>query len=181
MTDDPAIPKKPSPPLKTADGIEVVLNAQAEEGLARLASVLKRRAIMSSVLLIDDDDEDVYFLELAFREMDEKIAVHRVKNGAEAIDYIEGNGNYADRLKFPLPGLILLDLGLPRTGGLQVLAHIRGQRLLQEASIVALTASSSENDAEQALRLGVTAYIQKPKNAYNFAGIVRGLRSSGLI
>ena len=110
---------------------------------------------------MDDNDDDVELLERAFEAVDDQIKLYRVKDGVEAMDYLEGKGKYSDRASYPLPLAILLDLNLPRANGLQVLDYIRSHSLLQDAVVVALTGSDSKKDAEEALHLGVTAYNPK--------------------
>jgi CheY-like chemotaxis protein len=180
MSTDPMHPNNPSPGRKIGDNTNVVLTPQAEQGLSRLASVLRQHSPDLCVLVVDDNDDDVQLLERAFQSVDGTIKVNRVKDGVEAIDYLEGNGVYSDRANHPLPLAILLDLGLPRANGLQVLNYIRNHPVLQDAVVVALTGSEDKHDAEEALQLGVTAYIQKPHVASHFVGIIQGLRTSGL-
>jgi CheY-like chemotaxis protein len=158
------------------------LDPQLEAGLSRLAGDIENTpAPKVGVLLIDDDDDDVYLLEEAFKTLDREIRIHRVKDGLQAIDYLEGRQDFSDRQRFPMPHLVLLDLALPAASGLHVLKHIRSNRSLQGTSVVMLTGSSDVKDAEAVFQLGVSAYLLKPRGSGGYIGIVRNLRSSALI
>lgn len=85
-----------------------------------------------------------------------------VDNGEAAVAYLGGAPPYQDRERYPLPGLILLDLKLPRKGGLEVLAWLRAQPRLRRLPVVILTSSREHGDIAQAYDLGVNSYLVKP-------------------
>jgi CheY-like chemotaxis protein len=85
-----------------------------------------------------------------------------VRNGAEAIDYLAGNGIYADRSKYPFPFVLLLDLKMPLKDGFEVLEWWNSQPHRQHLTIIVLTSSAHRADIERAYRLGATSYLCKP-------------------
>ena len=167
--------------MKARDGTPIALTPGAIRGLDRLAAALKKQRLATCVLVVDDDENDSHFIARALQAVDEKIVVRLVRTGQQAIDYLEGQEEFSDRSLFPMPSVVLLDLGLPCTSGMDVLKHIRTKQHLEDAVVVTLTGSDDHRDAEEAQRLGVSAYIRKPESGLNFVGIIHGLRTSGLI
>jgi CheY-like chemotaxis protein len=165
---------------QSIDQPEIVLSPGAEAGLDRLASVLDQHEPASCILLVEDNPADVFLIETAFRLVDEKLRVSLVGGVAEAINYLDGNMEFADRSQHPIPGAILLDLGLPDNSGLEVLKHIRSSPHLQSTIVIAITGSDSEPNALKAQTLGINAYLQKP-NSGSYEELIRDLRCSGLL
>ncbi len=115
------------------------------------------------ILLVEDEENDVLLIERAFAKAGVKNPFKSVTDGQQAIDYLAGNGNYSDRKQYPLPGLILLDLNLPRKSGLEVLQWIREQMPLR--SILVICSSSGQpKDINEAYKLGANGYVLKPSN-----------------
>ena len=114
------------------------------------------------ILLVEDDENDVTLLQRAFKKagLDDWLRV--VRDGQEAINYLSGQGGYADREKFPLPFLMLLDLKMPGTGGFEVLRWARGEADLKRLLIVVLTSSNLQADVDRAYELGANSYLVKP-------------------
>ena len=120
-------------------------------------------ANMKTILQVEDDFNDVYLLNYARRKAGIECDLQVATDGKEAIDYLKGVGEYADRKKHPMPDLILLDLKLPRVMGLEVLEWIRrelGSRII----VIVLTSSALESDIEKAYRLGANAFLIKPSD-----------------
>jgi CheY-like chemotaxis protein len=178
-----ALPDSEESPLelKTDSGSEIVLTPQAQRGLDRLAAVLKEPGPVSCALLVDDDRMDAELIRHAFKIVDDTIRVEVVDDGLKAIDYLEGHHDFSDRTRFPLPRIILLDLYLPRANGIHVLKHIRSTPHLKDSLVITLTGLDDQGNADEVRRLGVSAYIKKPRSFENLVGIVRGLRTSGLV
>jgi CheY-like chemotaxis protein len=114
------------------------------------------------ILLVEDDENDVFFMRRALQKANLELPLKVVMDGQSAIDYLEGNGDYADRTQNPLPGLILLDLKLPYLHGFEVLAWIRQHPTFEELPVVILTSSPEERDRRQAAALNAQAYCVKP-------------------
>src|ERR1041384_2734772 len=114
------------------------------------------------ILLVEDNEEDILLMKRAFRNAHIANPLRVVKDGEEALQYLAGNGPYADRGRHPMPFLVLLDLRLPKLSGFEVLAWIRDQSELAELTVVVLTGSDHVPDATKARELGANSYMVKP-------------------
>ena len=114
------------------------------------------------ILLVDDDENDVLLLQRAFKKASLHDWLRVVTDGHEAISYLGGRGVYADRERFPLPFLMLLDLKMPGTDGFEVLRWARGESDLKRLLIVVLTSSNLQTDVDRAYELGANSYLVKP-------------------
>jgi CheY-like chemotaxis protein len=115
-----------------------------------------------TILLVEDDANDVYFMKRAARKAGILDSLHVAQDGQEAMDYLEGLGEYANRERFPLPCLVLLDLKLPRVMGFEVLKWMRQQPALRSTIVIVLTSSDLRADVDLAYRLGANSYLVKP-------------------
>jgi CheY-like chemotaxis protein len=115
-----------------------------------------------TILLVEDDQNDVFFLQYAFQEAGITNPLQVVTDGQQAIDYLQGQGRYADRNRFPFPCLVLLDLKLPVKMGLDVLRWVQSQTQLQSLLVLVLTSSCNVRDVNEAYRLGARAFLVKP-------------------
>ena len=114
------------------------------------------------VLLVEDDESDILFLERAFRKVGMAHRLEVVKNGREALQYLSGDGPYADREKHPRPSHVLLDLKLPEKSGFEVLEWIRSTPELEDLHVSILTSSSESADIQKAKLLRADCYLVKP-------------------
>lgn len=114
------------------------------------------------VLLVEDSAADVVLVQRAFRRGGSSAHLHVVRDGDEAVRYLAGIDGFADRVRHPLPRLVLLDLKLPRRSGLEVLGWLRAQPGLGRLPVVILTSSREAVDVERAYDLGVNGYLLKP-------------------
>jgi two-component system response regulator len=130
---------------------------------------------MRPILHVEDDANDVFLLQHALKNAGVAQPIQVAGDGQEAIDYLGGAGQFADRQKFPLPCLVLLDLKLPRVMGLEVLRWI-GQHRAPALVVIVLTASGQDSDIAAAYRLGANAYLIKPTDARQFEGMVKALK-----
>ncbi len=130
---------------------------------------------MKTILQVEDDTNDVFLLRHAMRKMGVENPVQVATDGQQAIDYLQGAGKFADRVKFPSPCLVLLDLKLPHLMGLDVLRWIRKQPGAPMVVIV-LTASREEADIAAAYRLGANAFLTKPSEARKLEEMVKAIR-----
>ncbi len=127
------------------------------------------------ILLVDDSEDDLVFMGEAFKKAKCDIALQKVRNGEEAIAYLNGQAPYDDRNKFPLPTVMLLDLNMPKKDGFEVLAWVRGQPVLKRLAIIILTASMRSEDVERAFDLGATSFLVKPSSLEALTTMMRCL------
>jgi len=128
-----------------------------------------------TILQVDDDPNDVLLLHHAMRKVGVVNPIQVATDGQEAIDYLQGAGKFADRVKFPFPCLVLMDLKLPYVMGLDVLRWIR-QQPRTVLTVVMLTASGSEADIVQAYRLGANGFLTKPSEASRLEEMVKAIK-----
>ena len=119
-------------------------------------------ATQRQILLAEDDPNDVLLLRRAFRGAGLPEPELVVSDGEEAIAYLEGTGSFADRERYPLPALLLLDLKLPRRSGLEVLEWVRRHAGLSRLPVVILTSSRQPADVDRAYDLRANSYLVKP-------------------
>ncbi|QOC90197.1 response regulator [Micromonospora craniellae] len=122
------------------------------------------------VLLVEDDPGDVLMTREAFEEHKLRNRLNVVSDGAEALAYLRGEGEYADA---PLPDLILLDLNLPRRDGREVLEEIKKDEQLCRIPVVVLTTSQADEDILRSYQLHANAYVTKPVDFERFIAVVR--------
>ena len=103
-----------------------------------------------------------------------------VRDGQEAVDYLSGAGDYSDRQRFPLPGLILLDLKMPRMDGLDVLAWLAGRPELKGLPAIVLSSSPDQSDIRRAKEAGALEYFVKPHSLRELVAILQTLHSRWL-
>jgi CheY-like chemotaxis protein len=122
------------------------------------------------VLLVEDDDGDVLMTKEAFEYHKIRNRLHVVNDGEQALQFLRQEGEYADA---PRPGLILLDLNLPRRDGREVLAELKDDPQLGMIPVVVLTTSEAEEDIVRSYRLHANAYVSKPVDFDRFIEVVR--------
>jgi CheY-like chemotaxis protein len=132
--------------------------------------------ITETILLVEDDENDVLFLKLAMEEAGVANPLQLAANGRQALEYLNGEGKYADRHAYPLPCLVLLDLKLPYVPGLEVLKRMRQHPALREIVVIVLTSSQEVSDVDEAYRLGTNAYVLKPPNLDDLQILARAIR-----
>ena len=129
-----------------------------------------------TILMADDDPFDCRMAGDALAENLVNNDLHFVENGEELMDYLLRRGKYADAALSPRPGLILLDLNMPRKDGREALAEIKAHPCLRQIPVVILTTSRTEEDIYRSYDLGVNSYITKP---VTFEGLVAALKTLG--
>jgi two-component system, response regulator len=130
---------------------------------------------MIDILLVEDNPNDAELTLMALKENKLANAIHHVKDGEEALEYIFGTGRYETRNTNVKPKVILLDLKLPRVDGIEVLRKIRSDDKTKNIPVVVLTSSREERDLVDAYKLGVNSYIVKPVQFENFIKVVKDL------
>jgi CheY-like chemotaxis protein len=128
---------------------------------------------LAHILLVEDNRMDVELTLDAFREAKLLNTIHVAANGQEALDYMFGRGQYADRNAFPLPNLILLDLKLPGVDGFEVLRQVKSTSILKRLPVIILTSSKEEGDRAMSYDCGANSYLVKPVSFDGFINVVR--------
>jgi two-component system response regulator len=127
------------------------------------------------ILLVEDNPTDEKLTLRGFRKSGIANEIVVVHDGVEALDYLFATGSHAGRDGSALPTLVLLDLNLPRIGGLEVLRRLRADPRTALLSVVVLTASKEEEDVLRSYSLGANAYVRKPIDFTEFAEAARTL------
>jgi CheY-like chemotaxis protein len=130
---------------------------------------------MKVILHVEDDPNDILFLKRAVKKAEIVNPIQIASDGQQAIDYLQGSGQFGDRNRFPLPSLVLLDLKLPRVMGLDVLRWIR-KKFGTDLVVVILSASGEEQDIAAAYGLGANAFLIKPSEAARLEEMVKALK-----
>jgi DNA-binding response OmpR family regulator len=125
-----------------------------------------------TILLVEDEENDVVFMEMAFAKHGLAKQFQVAEDGTQAIAYLSGEDDFADRVRHPLPALVLLDLKLPRTMGMDVLKWIRERPDFDTMVVIVLTSSQQRSDIETACSLGANSYLVKPSNPLELDEIV---------
>jgi CheY-like chemotaxis protein len=124
------------------------------------------------ILVAEDDPTDAYFFERAFRRAGLPVELHFVQDGQEVLDYLEGAGQFADRVRHPLPHLVLLDLHMPRLDGFEVLQWVRSKPHLGDLVLIIFSSSGDSRDMKKAYRLGANSYMIKPHSMEELMALV---------
>ncbi|MEG4232540.1 response regulator [Microcoleus sp. Pol11C3] len=128
-----------------------------------------------TILLVEDNPVDILLMQRAFRnENFANTSLQIVRDGDAAVFYLNGDGEYSDRDRYPLPAIILLDLKLPRRSGHEVLVWLKQQPELKRLPVVMLTSSRQTLDVKRAYDLGVNSYLVKP---IGFASLLEMMQS----
>jgi CheY-like chemotaxis protein len=125
-----------------------------------------------TILLVEDDENDIVFMKIALKKAGLMSAFQVAEDGEEAIAYLGGQGEFADRTRFPLPALVLLDLKLPRIMGMDVLKWIRDQPAMDTMVVIILSSSQLRADIQKGCSLGANSYLVKPSNPLALQEIV---------
>jgi CheY-like chemotaxis protein len=123
---------------------------------------MKDRQRQITILLTDDDEEDLEMTVEALRKSRLGNDIRSARDGEELMDYLLRRGRFADPADSPVPGLILLDLNMPRKDGREALAEIKGNPTLRQIPVIVLTTSKAEEDIFRSYDLGVNSFITKP-------------------
>jgi CheY-like chemotaxis protein len=127
------------------------------------------RLELVDVLLVEDDPGDVLMTREAFEHYKIRNNLHVVGDGEQALHFLRKTGSYAE---VPTPGLILLDLNLPRRNGLEVLAELKADSDLLSIPVVVLTTSQAQEDILRSYSLHANAYISKPVDFDKFVSVI---------
>jgi CheY-like chemotaxis protein len=127
------------------------------------------------ILLVEDREDDVFLVRKAFEKAYIINPLQVVRDGHEAVAYLKGEGSYANRIEYPLPSLVLLDLKLPGMDGFEVLQWIRQEPSLRSLPVVVLTSSDQIRDVNAAYQLGANSFLVKPLDFQNFIDLSKAI------
>ena len=127
------------------------------------------------ILVCEDTPDDCEIFAAAASQARLANPIHYVENGEEALAYLRGEGEFSDRNQHPAPGLIFMDINMPKINGLEVLEAIRGEENLRDMSVVMLTVSNSDEDVLRSYELDTVVYIQKPVTPENLTAVIQSL------
>jgi CheY-like chemotaxis protein len=128
------------------------------------------------ILMADDDADDRLLAQDAMHESRVLNELHFVEDGVQLLSYLRGDEGFSDRSLHPMPGLILLDLNMPKMDGREALAEIKADPRLRRIPVVILTTSKAEEDMVKGYDLGAASYITKP---VTFDALVELMRTLG--
>ena len=141
-----------------------------------MADPLKAPLHGETVLVAEDNEDHALLTRRAFQQAGFLNPLQFVQDGVEAVAYLNGDGKYADRNEYPLPGLLLLDLKMPNKDGFEVMEWIRQQPGLRTLRIVVLTTSDRVFDVQRAYQLGATSFLTKPVDFRDFVELGPALK-----
>jgi CheY-like chemotaxis protein len=127
------------------------------------------------ILIADDDVDDCEMIREALQESRLLNELHFVHNGEELMDYLNHRGKFEDQQKYPLPGLILLDLNMPKKDGRESIKEIKGNPKLRQIPVIILTTSEAEEDVYKTYDLGVNSFITKPVIFKSLVEVMSGI------
>ena len=129
-----------------------------------------------TILVAEDDIDDAFFLQRAFQKAGVSTSLQFVKDGQEAIDYLDGEGDFTDRAAYPAPDLLLLDLKMPRINGFQVLEWVRQQPAFKRLPVIIFSSSDEGKDINHAYDLGANSYLLKPHSSEDLITVAQKLK-----
>lgn len=132
----------------------------------------KREAI--TILMADDDDDDFLLTKKALAESKLANTLIRVEDGEELMDYLKQRGKY-ETVEVPRPGMILLDLNMPRKDGRETLKEIKSDPDLKDIPVIVFTTSKAEEDIFRSYQLGSNSFITKPVTFEKLVGVIAAL------
>lgn len=127
------------------------------------------------VLMAEDDEHDIIATQRAWKKNNISNKLYIVNNGEECLDYLYQRGKYSEPDSAPRPGILLLDIKMPKMDGFTLLRHIRNDDKLKKLPVIILTTSRAEEDRVKGYDLGVNAYIEKPIGFENLAKAVNAI------
>ncbi len=131
--------------------------------------------IPKKILLVEDNVDDIDLTLRAFHKSKLANEIVVISDGAEALDYVFSRGKYSAKTPEPLPGLILLDINLPKMNGFEILDQMRSNPKTKYIPVVILSSSNEENDIAKSYESGANSYVKKPVNFKEFMEAVNKL------
>ncbi len=133
---------------------------------------MTEQQVLVRILLVEDNDDDIFIARKALKAAKMVNELHVVHDGQEALNFLQHLGAYQDPATSPRPGLILLDINMPRMSGFEVLKFVKQQPALRRIPVVVLTSSKREQDVEKGYEHGCNSFLQKPVEFERFVELV---------
>lgn len=125
------------------------------------------------ILVVEDNDEDFDMLQMTFQSVRIPNPLYRCSEGEEALEFLDQRGRYADAVKAPRPGLVLLDLNLAGLDGRQVLEHMKNDARLKSIPVLVFSTSDNPKDVQSAYAHGASGYLLKPVDLPRFERMIQ--------
>ena len=125
-----------------------------------------------AILIAEDDENDAVLLKLALQKAGVENPVFTMNDGDQVIAYLKGDTPYANREKFPLPSVLLLDLKMPRLSGFQVMEWLHAQKDFKSLLVVVLTGHDGLREVQQAYKLGAHSFLIKPCKSEDIKNLI---------
>ncbi|GAA6616592.1 response regulator [Scytonema sp. NUACC26] len=129
------------------------------------------------VLLAEDNENDLIFLQRTIRKAGVSVSLHVVSNGEEAVSYLLGEGQYADRERYPEPVLLITNVKMPRMNGLELLAWVKQQLNYKDLPVLVMSSSEEPEEMDRVTALGGCAYFVKTSNLDDLTEFVKQMMS----
>lgn len=130
---------------------------------------------LTKILLVEDNQDDIMITQRALKDAKVVNKLWIVRDGQEALDFLQHKGPYSDPESAPIPGLILLDINLPKVNGMDVLREIKGAPELKLIPVIMLTMSKRDEDIVKSYKCGCNSFIQKPVEFEKFVEVIKHL------
>jgi CheY-like chemotaxis protein len=145
-------------------------------GMVESVSRLEKGNLNLTILVGEDNTDDVFLLKHALKKAQFENPMRFVSDGEEVMAYLRGEGKFADRAQHPFPGLLMMDVKMPRLDGLETLALIRNDPRLKRLVVIILTSSDREQDINRAFELQANSYLVKPARPEEMLGLLQQVR-----
>jgi len=126
-----------------------------------------------TIVIVEDNENDARLLELAFRAIGRKTPIQMVEDGGTAIEYLRGSGKYEDRVAFPFPNVLFVDLKMPKVGGFEVLRWLKEHPDCAVMPTMVFSSSNTAEDVKLAYELGANGYLMKPATFDDLKAMLR--------
>lgn len=128
------------------------------------------------ILYVENDDNDIFFFHRAVKRIGFADRFEAVRNGRQAVAYLQGDGPFADRQRYPVPHLLAVDLKMPEMSGIDVLRWVRAQPAFATLPVLLLSSSTQPSDIADARRHGANAYAVKPGTPLELEAMLKAIR-----
>jgi CheY-like chemotaxis protein len=129
------------------------------------------------VLVAENNEDDLIFLQRAIRKAGVSVSLHVVSNGEEAVSYLLGEGEYADRERYPEPVLLITNVKMPRMNGLELLVWVKQQPKYRDLPVLVMSSSEEPEEMDRVTALGGCGYFVKTSNLNELTEFVKQMMS----